>query len=46
MELSDLEKNIIIDLIKIAWQAGAIRSPEQAQAVTQLAQKVQTRQEK
>jgi hypothetical protein len=36
MELSDNDKALINDLINIAWQSGALKSPQVAQAVEQL----------
>jgi len=33
MDFSEREKGIMLDLIKVAWQAGAIRSEEQAAEV-------------
>lgn len=38
--LTDAEKAIVIDLIKIAWNAGAVRAPQQAQQLNALFQKL------
>lgn len=41
MELSDMDKGLINDLINVAWAAGAVKNPQMAQAVEQLRQKLQ-----
>ena len=40
MELTDKEKAIIVDLAGIAWKAGAVRGPQQAQEIQNLVAKV------
>ena len=40
MELSDNDRALINDLVNIAWQAGALKSPQTAQAVEQLRAKI------
>jgi hypothetical protein len=36
MELNEQEKALVLDLINIAWQAGAVKSPQVAALVEQL----------
>lgn len=36
MIFSDKELSILLDLVGIAWQAGAIRGPQQAMEIEQL----------
>lgn len=36
MELSDRDKALINDLVNIAWQAGAVKAPQMAQAIEDL----------
>ncbi len=46
MELTEKDRKIIVDLASIAWQAGAIRSPQQAQEVQDLVRRIATPPEK
>jgi hypothetical protein len=41
MDFSDQDKLLINDLINIAWQAGAVKAPQMAQAVETLRAKLQ-----
>lgn len=40
MELTDKDKALINDLCNIAWQAGAIKGPSQAQSLEDLRAKI------
>jgi len=40
MELSDNDKGLINSLIDIAWQSGAVKAPQMAQAVEMLRNKI------
>lgn len=40
MELTDQDKALINDLCNIAWQAGAVKAPQMAQALENLRAKV------
>lgn len=40
VELNDGEKALVVDLVKIAWNAGAVRAPQQAQQLDQLLRKL------
>lgn len=40
MELTDIEKALISDLINVAWQAGAVKAPQMAQALEDLRAKL------
>lgn len=40
MELSDQDKALINDLVNIAWQSGAVKAPQMAQALENLRAKV------
>lgn len=46
MDFSDREKKIIVDLVNIAWQAGAVRSEEQASELKGIKLKAQTEEKK
>lgn len=46
MEFSEREKKIIVDLIAIAWQAGAVRSEEQASELKGIKLKAQAEDKK
>lgn len=43
--LSDKDRVLINDLITIAWQAGAIKAPQQAQEVENLRAKILKKEE-
>lgn len=45
MELTDKDRAVIVDLINIAWQAGAIKAPRVAQEVENLRQRLITKPE-
>ena len=40
VELNDAEKALVVDLVKIAWNAGAVRAPQQAQQLDALLRKL------
>lgn len=46
MEFSDRERKIIVDLIGVAWQAGAVRSEEQASELKGIKLKAQAEEKK
>ena len=41
MEFTDQDKALINDLVNIAWQAGAVKSPQMAQMLEMLRMKLQ-----
>ena len=45
MELTEKDKAIINDLVNIAWQSGALRSPQMATDVEQLRAKIMKKEE-
>ena len=45
IELTDKDKAIINDLVTIAWSAGAVKSPQQANEVEQLRHKLLAKEE-
>lgn len=46
MEVNDRERLIILDLIKIAWQAGVVRGEQQADEIKALRVKFEQKVEK
>lgn len=43
MELTDMDRGLINDLINVAWAAGAVKNPQMAQAVETLRAKLQAK---
>ncbi len=40
-ELNDQDRGLINDLCNVAWQSGAVKSPQMAQAIEMLRMKLQ-----